>query len=345
MDLNEIKNNIQKFFRGEETEEGRRLIDRWYDYFENKPDELAGYSEAEKEKLRQQLWHNIEDETGLAKSRFQLKNHDYSSNRREVWKFKVAAGFIIALLVALPVLYYQGFIFSQNQMQSQITYMTASNPAGQTSRIVLADGSTVWLSAASSLRYPKRFDGNDLRSVYLMGEAFFDVTHNPDKPFVVHSGELQTKVLGTSFNIRSFEAEHDVQITVATGRVSVKRDTVEKEGLAHTDRSIAVLTPDQQLVFDKETSKGLTKTVNSSIYTSWKDGKLIFENQSFKEIAQRLERWYGVQIHFSDADLEQVRFKITFANNSLQHALKMLQVIEDFKFKMKDNQVWIEPAS
>jgi|SRR5699024_9938588 len=343
MDLNEIKHNLRKFFRGEETKEGRRLIDRWYHHFDKKPDDLADYSAEEKKELYRELWEGINPSAGFSKKRLQLKflSHSQSGNALSA---KIAAGFIIVLLVSLPILYTQGLISPKHQSKDQIEYQTASNPAGQSSRIVLGDGSTVWLSAASSLRYPKKF-GDTLRSVSLTGEAFFDITRNSDKPFVVHSGKLQTKVLGTSFNIRSFDTENNIQVTVATGRVSVEQDTATNKKSPDVDRNVAVLTPDQQHIFDKRTNRGTTKVVKSKIYTSWKSGKLIFENHSFKEIAQRLERWYGVQIHFSDEALKQIRFKVTFENNSLQHALRMLQAIENFEFEMENNHVWIKSRS
>src|SRR5699024_8626240 len=134
MDLNEIKHNLRKFFRGEETKEGRRLIDRWYHHFDKKPDDLADYSAEEKKELYRELWEGINPSAGFSKKRLQLKflNHSQSGNALSA---KIAAGFIIVLLVSLT------------------------------------------------------------------GEAFFDITRNSDKPFVVHSGQLQTKVLGTSFNI------------------------------------------------------------------------------------------------------------------------------------------------
>src|SRR5699024_1454724 len=176
------------FFRGEETQEGRQLIDRWYRNFEKESNDLADYSAEEKEELRRELWEDINPSAGFSKKKLQLKLFSYSQSGN-AWSVKIAAGFIIVLLVSLPILYVQGLISPQHQSTDQIEHQTASNPAGQSSRIVLADGSTIWLSAASSLRYPKRF-GDSLRSVRLTGEAFFEIARNSDKPFIVHSGQL-----------------------------------------------------------------------------------------------------------------------------------------------------------
>lgn len=346
MELNNIKKELRKFFRGEETEEGRWLIDQWYRSFKNKPNELTEYSNEEKEKFRRELWTDIKVSTDWSHKHGRLQIHGQPPSRIS-WPVRIAAGFIIVLLALLPVLYFQGILLPENQNADPVEYQTISNPPGQSSQVTLSDGSTIWLSAASTLRYPDHF-GDSLREVNLKGEAFFDVKSNPDKPFVVNSGQLRTRVLGTSFNIRVFEDEEDIQVTVASGRVSVEplavstdRDSLEE---GHTD-PIAVLKPEQQLVFDKKTQTGMTQAVESTLYTSWKDGKLIFDKHSFEEIARRLERWYGVNIQFADPALKQIRFKVTFNNNSLEHALQMLKVIEDFEFEMEGNQVWIKPIS
>lgn len=340
MNLNDIKKSLRKFFQGEETEEGRWLIGQWYRSFNDKPNELTEYSDEEKEELRQELWTGVKASTNTIQRQRQLKRRGHSPGRIS-WMAKIAAGFIITLLALLPILYYQGIFMPGDQNVKAVEYQTARNPTGQISQITLADGSRVWLSAASTLRYPQHF-GDNLREVELKGEAFFNVTNNPDKPFVVNSDQLRTRVLGTSFNIRVFKDEEDIHVTVATGRVSIEQNADSIDSRTDSTGAIAVLTPEQQLIFNKKTQSGTTQAVKSTLYTSWKDGKLIFENHSFEEIARRLERWYGIPIHFSDTALKQIRFKITFENSSLQHALQMLQTIEDFEFEMEDDRVWIK---
>lgn len=339
MDIDDIKNSIKKFFGEEKTKEGRELINRWYHYFDDAPAELNDLSDREREKLRKELLAGIRVSANLP------KKHKRGISSKQVRNpsalIKMAAGFIIILLALLSILHYQGTLAPEQQHTESIVYRTASNPAGQTSQITLADGSIVWLSAASTLRYPEKF-GDGFREVNLIGEAFFEVAENPKKPFTVNSEHIQTRVLGTSFNMRVFEDEEDIQVTVATGKVSVRQKAVVADSLVEPVDPIVVLAPDQQFVFNKKTQTGVTQAVRAALYTSWKDGKSIFENHSFEDIAHRLEQWYGVQIHFSDASLKRIRFKVAFDNNSLQHALRMLQVIEDFEFKMEDHHVWIK---
>src|SRR5699024_7201053 len=195
MYLNEIKRNIRKFFQGEATEEGRWLIDQWYRSFNNKSSELTGYSKEEKEKLRRDLWTDIKASANVSQNRRRIQDHGHSPHMIS-WFARIAAGFIIVLLALLPVLYFQGVVWSAGRNVGMVEYHTISNPTGQSSQVTLSDGSTIWLSAASTLRYPDYF-GDNRREVSLIGEAFFDVKSDPNRPFVVNSGQLRTRVLGT----------------------------------------------------------------------------------------------------------------------------------------------------
>jgi ferric-dicitrate binding protein FerR (iron transport regulator) len=250
----------------------------------------------------------------------------------------LAAGFAVVIFALIPVFL---MVTEEEETAAAIEYRTSSNPSGQSSVITLTDGSTVWLSANSTLLYPEYFS-EGRREVTLWGEAFFDVTGDPEKPFVVNSRGLQTTAIGTSFNIRAFDDEVETSVTVTSGRVSVDQIMAQAEAGTAVNKVITVLEADEQYVYNSATGKVITQSVNSILYTSWVDGKLSFEDHSFEEITRRLERWYGVKIHFSDPDLKQSRLRITFENTSLRHALHMLQVIEDFEFEIEERQVWIE---
>lgn len=313
------------------------FINFWYHFFDKRPNALNELSGEEKEKLRKSLFDDIREKAGIPYTRISwIGKNSWPANR--TWPYKMAAGFIIVLLALIPV-----FMFTYEDPASvPVEYFSSSNPAGQSSQITLTDGSVVWLSANSTLRYPERFE-NEYRDVKLEGEAFFDVSDNAEKPFIVNSAGLQTKVLGTSFNIRAFGDEDDIEITVVTGSVIVDHVVSPADSGISRDGPVALLNPDQQLLYNTQTRQTSTQTVDSNLYTSWKDGQLSFVNHSFEEIARRLERWYAVQIHFSDAELKQARFRITFENSSLQHSLRMLQAIKDFEFEIdvEERQIWI----
>lgn len=333
MKLDDIKKHIRDFFRGNDSEEGRRMIDLWYHFFDDKSDELEELDIEEKEILRKNIFHEIRNAAGIGDKKIYRIQHGVSAHNR-TWPYKMAAGFAVLLLALIPV-----FLMTTEQpVPEAVVYRTSSNPAGQSSRITLSDGSTIWLSANSTLEYPEKFDG-EYREVILQGEAFFDVVSNPNQPFVVKSGDLQTRVLGTSFNIRAFEDEEDIKITVVTGRVSIEQTATTDN--TDAPQSVAFLYPEQQLVYNNSTGKSMTQQVDSRLFTSWKDGVLMFENHTFEEIVSRLERWYGVEIQFTDPEVKEIRFRILFENTSLEHALRMLQAIEDFEFEMEGGQIWI----
>lgn len=333
MKLDDIKNHIRDFFRGSDSEEGRRIIDLWYHFFDDKPDKLDELYIEEKEILRKNLFHDIRNKTGIGDKK--LNRFQRASSHNKTWHYKMAAGFAVLLLALLPIF----LITVEEPVPESVAYRTSNNPTGQSSRITLSDGSTIWLSANSTLEYPEKFEGK-YREVVLKGEAFFDVVSNPSQPFVVKSGDLQTRVLGTSFNIRAFEDEEEIEVTVATGRVSVEqiRPATSK---SNSQESVALLFPEQQLVYSNSTGESTTQQVDSRLFTSWKDGVLMFENHTFEEITRRLERWYGVEIQFADPDVKEMRFRIMFEHTSLEHALKMLQAIEDFEFETEGDQIWI----
>ncbi len=333
--MNDIKQHIKNFFLNKDSEEGYRVVSKWYHFFDNRTNELEELENSEKEELRNSLFENIRIAAGIPEKRLLWIGGLRDGNK--TWPYKMAAGFAVLLLAVMPV-----FLFIAEEPGSESTvFRTSSNPAGQFSEITLTDGTVVWLSASSTLEYPDRFE-NEYREAILRGEAFFDVAHNPFQPFIVNSGDLQTRVLGTSFNIRAFLDDEDIKITVLTGQVTVnKTGAFTNNGSIHNDH-IAMLDPDQQLVFNNASKQGFIQTVNSDLYTSWKNGLLSFEKHTFEEIAQRLERWYGVEIFFEDSELKQSYLRITFENSSLEHALRMLQVIKDFDFEIEGRQIWIK---
>ncbi|HET7898859.1 MAG TPA: FecR domain-containing protein, partial [Flavisolibacter sp.] len=168
-------------------------------------------------------------------------------------------------------------------------FIAVVNPSGKIQAVHLPDQSIVWLNAASELQYAKNF--SEHRDIKLKGEAFFEVSHDAAHPFTVTAGELKTKVLGTSFNIKAYPAEETATVSLVTGRVEVS----EKSGV------LAVLQPSMQLQFNKQTHKASTAALDSNTVLAWKNGRLQFEGESFGSIAQTLERWYGVSFHFTDS--------------------------------------------
>src|SRR5690625_118772 len=339
MNIRDVKDNIKQFFRGRSSEESERLIDDWYHFYDDKPEELHSFNSVQKEELRDGIWGNIRKSAGITDHGPRWGRIGHRRTER-TWPYKMAAGFIVIFFALLTV-----FLFApQAEYDGVVEYQTSSNPTGTSSRLTLTDGSTVWLSANSTLRYPANFVNTmETREVILEGEAFFDVVPDPDKPFIVHSENLRTKVLGTSFNIRAFEDEQDIKITVATGKVAVGQANLQENNVAAEDDAYGLLEPDEQRVCYRATRQADTRRVHSRLYRGWKDGELRVEKQTIAEIAGHLESGYGVKIHFEDRDVKESRFRISFRNSSLEHVLNMVQAIEEFEYEIEkaEKQVWI----
>ena len=209
-----------------------------------------------------------------------------------------------------------------------------SNPKGRRSTITLTDGSTVVLNSESTLLYSSNF-GDSTRELTLTGEAFFEVMKNPRKPFIVKSGDVMTTALGTSFNIRSYPDDIEITVSLITGRVKVMEIS---EG--NTDKSY-ILNSGEQIKYAKgaRVFKKL-RNEDDAVYL-WKDGILSFDQASLKDIVQKLERWYGVNVHLSNRSNSMVKYNGIYINQSLENVMKAMSFSLNFEFLIEDKDIKI----
>ncbi len=170
--------------------------------------------------------------------------------------------------------------------QTELLYNTVITPLGGEYSIVLADGTRVWLNAGTEFRYPVSFTENR-REVYLSGEAYFEVRQDKNKPFVVWTGEVQIEVLGTAFNVNSYNSDR-VEAVLVEGSVNVSNVT-DKINLRPGQRG-TVLKSEREIRVDE---------VDVYVYTAWKDGNFVFENQTLENIMEQLSRWYDVDVFYT----------------------------------------------
>jgi transmembrane sensor len=225
---------------------------------------------------------------------------------------------------------------------------------GSKTHVVLPDGTLVWLNAGSRIIYDKNY-GVTLREVSLTGEAFFDVARNAEKPFLIHTARIDIRVLGTRFNVRSYPTDKTTEATLIRGsiEVSIKDRPSEKIILkpneklvvANDDSTLHRNTPgrsgsiDESLVnIRKPTFEPVTGAI---VETSWVDNKLIFQDEDFGDLAASMERWYGVEIHFSSPGLKEWHFTGSFQNETIQQALDALKLTADFTYKIDGDRVTI----
>ena len=205
-------------------------------------------------------------------------------------------------------------------------------PRGGEYQLILPDGTKVWLNSDSKLKFPLHFVGNQ-RAVYLEGEAFFEVTSDSLKPFVVKTAEVNVKVLGTSFNVMNYTDEAKVEVALLKGKVKFE-DT--------RNRQTRALVPGEVVRMDKaSTSIVLTKEDVSRV-SAWRTGYFYFENMSMEELVVKLERWYQVKFTFASEKVKQMRFTGAVTRyRDLEYVLKMIEKTRDISFVDFGDQIKI----
>jgi len=226
------------------------------------------------------------------------------------------------------VVTYQGTTAETQEM----VYHTLSIPVGGEYRLVLADGTKVWMNAASELKYPVAFSGKQ-REVFLEGEAYFEVYRDPAHPFLVHTSRGTVKVLGTGFNVRDYRDEAKVVTTLVEGKVAYLPENRTEE---------IVLTPGYQ-VEDREGTELRPRLVDVGMYVGWKDGKYIFENASLEEIMQVLSRWYDVAVFYKREDVKHLHFTGDLERyENINVFLEFMEIGGDVRFEIKGKTITIE---
>ena len=180
--------------------------------------------------------------------------------------------------------------------EREVRYNTLVIPRGGDFKVTLADGTIVWLNSCTRLRYPLDFKG-DVREVFLEGEAYFEVAKDAKHPFVVRTADVDVRVLGTRFNLSAYEDDALVSTTLEEGSVEVS-----------TPLGKQVIRPNEQLVFNVKEGKVDCRDVDASVYSAWKDGMFVFEDETLERIMKRLQMWYDVEVFFSSEDVKSCRF-------------------------------------
>lgn len=210
-------------------------------------------------------------------------------------------------------------------------------PLGQKLTVKLEDGSLVKLNAGSRIIYPKNFN-DSIREILLEGEAFFQVSKNPQRPFVVKSKNLITTVLGTSFAVKAYEEEPQIQVAVLTGKVLVKKK-VRSE--TEDGKDSIYLLPNEALTYSIKNSELKKTAFNYNKSFSWKDNVLYFEDAGFKEITATLSKWYGKKFEINTAINQQKDFSGRYEGQSLEMVLEGISFTFGVHYKITDSKVII----
>lgn len=243
-------------------------------------------------------------------------------------KHRSISVFYPVLKVAASIAVVWSFIWLFNNYISPYYRMEVVKAGNKRIEFILPDHSRVWLNKGSELIYNKDFNGSE-RLVQLKGEGFFEVQRDVTRPFIIETGDVQTKVLGTSFNLRAYPEDSVIDLVVATGKVSFN---------ARSETNQAIITPGNGARINK-VNKVLNKyTISDENSWAWRSGKLNFADTPLKEVLLDLSRYYEIKIELQNTGLGNCRFTGVFTNAKLQEVLKVLQVTLNLKYTESDKQ-------
>ena len=218
----------------------------------------------------------------------------------------------------------------------KLSYNTLKVPNGKTFELELSDGTHIHLNAGTSLKYPINFIKGEDRRIFLEGEAYFDVAKDPNHPFIVSAGALDIRVLGTEFNVSSYTGVEDVNTVLVEGSVAIYKD-----GDTYNEKSSTHLTPGHIATWSNVDKNISIDEVDTSEYTSWIDGKMIFKRRTFKEIIQVLERHFDIEIVNNYDSLNSQRFLASFDTETIEQILEYFKKTNNFNYEIANNKIII----
>jgi ferric-dicitrate binding protein FerR (iron transport regulator) len=297
-----LQEEIKHFLDGKYSPKGQEMWNKWYDRTNEFPENIE-MIQSDRSKLKKELKQ-------IKKTNTRVFNLDYKN-------WTVAASLIA--LIGLSMFFYQSTLAVVE------TKHYATKP-GERAKVTLSDGTQIWLNAGSFLKYPKEFKGNT-REVYLTGEAFFDVAKDKKHPFIIHTDKMDTKVLGTSFNVQAYPDQTTQEVSVLTGRVNVK-STVTEENV--------YVTPGQKVVFKSKNNKlQAFKDIPVNTISLWRKNIMVFEETPLPEVIATINRNYNVAIEIKNKNLNTLKINAYFKELSADQVVALVCNIVNAEYKVE----------
>ena len=320
---------LKKYFAGELTSQEEAQVQAWL--VEHSEDPLVQEAlqaimsdmEAEDKTVSSPAYVKVSRRLGLErKSRFEKTVRTIGR-----WVMGVAACVMLPLLGA--------FAYSRLSVPEQAEWVELKVPYGQTDELMLADGTCLHLNAGTRVTYPSSFLGNE-RRIFIEGEVFAEVAKNPEQPFIISSGDVDVKVLGTTCNFKAYDNTECVELILLEGAVQVDID-------ANTRTKQIQLHPGEMIQYDRKSGEIEMKDFQPHLYKGFHDdGSIHFFNLRLSDIASDLERLFGVKVVLLDEKLADTRYFAWFSNNeTLDQILDGINVDGRMKFRKKDNVIYI----
>jgi transmembrane sensor len=304
---------INRYFKGEYSDKDASYVDEVF-CDNNKEEEL-------KHLLLRQFYELLpEDEKNKKNLNHILYKINYDINTRLSERKESSFDNVIkwtlriASLIILPIVIFIGIQMNRETHLREEAWVEIKAPAWTRAQFSLPDGTTGWLNSNSSVKYNGNFI--DDRQITLAGEAYFDVFKDKKRPFKVKTNEVIVSVLGTRFNIASYENEKNVEVVLAEGKLVFNDAKMQKS---------YTMKPNDLVIYDKTLKDFSTDVVEPQKYLSWTEGKLVFRNDPLDVIARRLERWYNIDVEIRVPAPEEFTLHATFIDESLEDALELLK--------------------
>ena len=369
MGINEIYDLLKKYREHRCPPEEEERIARWYEQFD---DDVENLPEVPEGKL-EQLWFSIKRKIQVPWNRRVVVFYRYAvaiiilamvgssviyfrgsgePERQELTRQDILPAQGVAVLQlsdgrevplnSTAIIQEQEGVVIKNDSSRVLDYTLATTkseplynaitvPAGGEFRVLLSDGSSVRLNSCSALPYPVPFTG-DVREVKLTGEAYFDVTKS-DKPFIVKMADIDVRVLGTSFNVSVYNDENIVETALMEGKVKLTMQGCPSKPV--------YLTPSQKFIYSRSDRQGTISIMEGDTELAWKQGILAFSAEPLEEVFRKIERWYGVTMHYDKESLVNDNFTGQFKMISIQEMMNILRMHYNLKFKIENNDIYI----
>lgn len=366
------KNLIEKYLSGELTDSEVKRLYEWVSGDENNRKYFAQVKNTWVASGRKKQEKNID--VSKEKQLFDYRKTIQKTSGNQIYRIKSIekSKWDLFLKVAATILlvYSIGITSSKYFIPNETQYNELVTRNGEKSQITLVDGSNIWLNSNSSLRYPEHMNEKNI-DIFLDGEAFFDINKVPGRKIAVHTSDLKINVLGTAFNVKSYPEDGITETTLVRGKITIdgKRKKLNQQ---------LVLKPHQQATFisssgsfvvsdvneekkeetvpvntgkpattvkpniaDSKAQMIISESVDTDLFTSWKDGKLVFKSERFEDLALRMERWYDVKIEIRGKELKNSRYTGTFEKESIEQALRALSLSLPFDYSIDQNRITI----
>ena len=335
---------LEKYIHGNCTPEEIAVIDQWYKNYSNGPDYLNTLPVNERELLEQKMLLKIMSNVDNDGLKQQEKPSGKVVSIVSRWWFTVPVAAMLLVLIKFFV-FNDGTDQRRNEAAKPQTLLVNNTHA--IVKQVLPDGSIAWLKPQASLTYPKIFKASS-RNVSMKGECFFEITKNPQQPFIISSKHITTKVWGTSFEVADYDNAHQVTVTVVSGKVSVnKRGSKGEEASAKLSASEVMLKPEQKATYKQDRDVLVTDTkADITRLDLWKRVDLSFNNDKLASIINALEKKFNVTIEVSDSKLNNKAMTADLTGLNLPEVLEVLKTSMKINYEIiSDDRINLKRAN